>query len=79
MAAVECKHYSNAESDNEPIISPVETQQTLETVTASVETPLPEITDDEADDLDDEGGGDNGDGGDDKEGGCDNEVHNEEM
>ena len=79
MAAVECQQFSGPNSENEPIISLVETQQTLDTVTSSVDTPLPEISDDEVDDLDDRDGGDNGDVRDNNEGGCDNRVRNEEM
>ena len=79
MAAVEGQHFSRPNSENEPIMSPVETQETFETVTSSVETPLPEITDDDVDDYDDGDSGDNGDVQDDKKGGCGNGVHNEEM
>ena len=82
---MECKVLSRPNSENGPNISPAETQQTLETVTSSMDTPLPETTDDQADDLLDGDSGDDSDGGkisdvkDDKEGVCENGVHNEEM
>ena len=81
LAAAECKNFSGPGSENEPILSPLEAQQTLEIGTSPVETPvLPDLIDDD-DDEDDVEGGDEADDGDgdnsyDLDGG---EVHNREM
>ena len=88
LAAAECKNFSGPSSENEPILSPLEAQQTLEIGTSPVETPvLPDLIDDDDDEDDVEGrdgGEEGGDGADDGDG--DNsydldggEVHNREM
>ena len=88
LAAAECKNFSGPNSENEPILSPLEAQQTLEMGTSPVETPiLPDLIDDDDAEDDVEGrdnGEDGGDGADNVDG--DNsydldggEVHNREM
>ena len=85
-AAAECKNFSGPGSENEPILSPLEAQQTLEIGTSPVETPvLPDLIDDDEDDVEGrDGGEEGGDEADDVDG--DNsydldggEVHNREM
>ena len=85
-AAAECKNFSGPGSENEPILSPLEAQQTLEIGTSPVETPvLPDLIDDDDDDVEGrDGGEEGGDEADDVDG--DNsydldggEVHNREM
>ena len=85
-AAAECKNFSGPGSENEPILSPLETQQTIEIGTSPVETPvLPDLIDDDEDDVEGrDGGEEGGDEADDVDG--DNsydldggEVHNREM
>ena len=86
LAAAECKNFSGPGSENEPILSPLEAQQTLEIETSPVETPvLPDLIDDD-DDEDDVEGRDGGEEGGDEAGDGDNsydldggEVHNREM
>ena len=86
LAAAECKNFSGPGSENEPILSPLEAQQTLEIGTSPVETPvLPDLIDDDEDDVEGrDGGEEGGDEADDVDG--DNtydldggEVHNREM
>ena len=86
LAAAECKNFSGPGSENEPILSPLETQQTIEIGTSPVETPvLPDLIDDDEDDVEGrDGGEEGGDEADDVDG--DNsydldggEVHNREM
>ena len=86
LAAAECQNFSGPGSENEPILSPLEAQQTLEIGTSPVETPvLPDLIDDD-DDEDDVEGRDAGEEGGDEAGDGDNsydldggEVHNREM